>query len=380
MTDVIAVLEEVAELAPLHNRPALEAIGEARNALPDVPHVAVFDTAFHRTMPAEASTYAVPREWHDAWDIRRYGFHGLSVQWASEQVPVPRLVVCHLGGGCSVTAVQDGRSVDTTMGYSPLDGIPMATRSGSVDPEIVLHLIRTGRLDVEGVGRALESESGLLGVSGESARVDELEHSASPSATLALAVFTHRIAAAVAAMTASLGGIDALVFTAGVGEGSAAIRLDVARRLGFLGIELDEAANGRAVPDADVATPGSAVRVVVLRAREDLIAAQSRSRAARSDLRDWATGRRNTLLPCASPILSTLSRCPVVIGLRDRPRRPPRRSLRRGRRGFARGRGTGPRQRTSSVARLHRSARAAGVVACRMCTSTRSPRPARACR
>ena len=147
----IAVLEEVAELAPLHNRPALEAIGKARNALPDVPHVAVFDTAFHRTMPDEASTYAVPREWHDAWGIRRYGFHGLSVQWASEQVPVPRLVVCHLGGGCSITAVQDGRSIDTTMGYSPLDGIPMATRSGSVDPEIVLHLIRTGRLDVEGV-------------------------------------------------------------------------------------------------------------------------------------------------------------------------------------------------------------------------------------
>jgi acetate kinase len=274
-TDVIAVLEEVAELAPLHNRPALEAIGEARSALPDVPHVAVFDTAFHRTMPAEASTYAVPREWHDAWGIRRYGFHGLSVQWASEQVQVPRLVVCHLGGGCSVTAVQDGRSVDTTMGYSPLDGIPMATRSGSVDPEIVLHLIRTGRLEVEGVGRALESESGLLGVSGESARVDELERSASPSATLALAVFAHRIAAAVAAMTAALGGIDALVFTAGVGEGSAAIRLDVARRLGFLGIELDEAANGRAVPDADVAAPGSAVRVVVLHAREDLIAARA---------------------------------------------------------------------------------------------------------
>ena len=268
-------LEEVAELAPLHNRPALEAIDDARRVMPDAPHVAVFDTAFHRTIPAEAATYAVPARWRDEWGIRRFGFHGLSVQWASEQVTVPRLVVCHLGGGCSVTAVRDGESVDTTMGYSPLEGVPMATRSGSVDPEIVLHLLRSGRLGLEAIERALETESGLLGLSGESARVEELERSGSPAAELALAVFAHRVAAAVAAMAAALDGIDALVFTAGVGERSARVRRDVCARLGFLGVELDAAANERASPDADIGTSGSRVRVVVLAAREDLVAARA---------------------------------------------------------------------------------------------------------
>ena len=132
--DVLGVLDELTELAPLHNRPALAAIGEAMHVLPHIPHVAVFDTAFHRTLPDEASTYALPARWRDEWGIRRFGFHGLSVQWAAEQVRVPRLVVCHLGGGCSVTAVRDGRSVDTTMGFSPLEGVPMATRSGSMRP------------------------------------------------------------------------------------------------------------------------------------------------------------------------------------------------------------------------------------------------------
>jgi acetate kinase len=278
--DVRAALEEVADLAPLHERKALAAIDDAMQALPAVPHVAVFDTAFHRTMPEEASTYALPARWRDEWGIRRYGFHGLSVQWAAEQVRVERLVVCHLGGGCSVSAVRDGRSVETTMGFSPLEGVPMGTRSGSIDAEIVLHLLRTGKLGVEEIERALESESGLLGLSGESTHVDELERSATPAAKLALAVFGHRLAAAVASMAAALGGIDALVFTAGIGEGSAAVRADVCRRLGFLGVELDQAANEGAVPDVDVSPPGAAVRVVVVHAREDVVAA----RAARAVL------------------------------------------------------------------------------------------------
>jgi acetate kinase len=273
--DVRAALDEVADLAPLHERKALAAIDEAMEVLPDVPHVAVFDTAFHRTMPKEASTYALPARWRDEWGIRRYGFHGLSVQWAAEQVRVERLAVCHLGGGCSVSAVRDGRSVDTTMGFSPLEGVPMATRSGSIDAEIVLHLLRTGKLGVEEIERALESDSGLLGLSGESERVDELERSATPAAKLALAVFGHRLAAAVASMAATLGGIDALVFTAGIGEGSAAVRAGVCRRLGFLGVELDRAANEGAVPDVDVSPPGAAVRVVVLHAREDVVAARA---------------------------------------------------------------------------------------------------------
>jgi acetate kinase len=273
--EVTAALEALAELAPLHNRRGVAAIREAMLALPDLPHVAVFDTAFHQTMPDEASTYALPARWRKDWDIRRFGFHGLSVQWAAERVRVPRLVVCHLGGGCSVSAVRDGRSVDTTMGYSPLEGVPMATRSGSIDAEIVLHLLRTKKLDLGEIERALESESGLLGLSGETDRVEELERSPSPEAALALRVFAHRVASSVAAMATSLDGLDALVFTAGVGEGSASIRRDVCERLGFLGVELDVEANAHAVPDVDVNAQNAALRVVVLHAREDVIAARA---------------------------------------------------------------------------------------------------------
>ena len=261
-------LAALADLAPLHNHPALTAIESARRALPDAPHVAVFDTAFHATLPPEASTYALPRRFREVLGIRRYGFHGLSVQWAAEQVPVPRLVVCHLGGGCSVTAVLDGRSVDTTMGFTPLEGVPMATRAGSVDPGALLHVLRTGALTVDALDRALEHESGLVGLGG-SDDPQRLE------GTLALAVYTHRIACAVAAMAVALGGLDALVFTAGVGEGSAYVRAEICARLAFLGVELDAAANERAEPDAEVAAPASRVRVVVLRAREDLVAARA---------------------------------------------------------------------------------------------------------
>ncbi|TML19360.1 MAG: acetate/propionate family kinase [Actinobacteria bacterium] len=273
-------LRALAELAPLHNGPAIAAMDDARRLLPAVPHVAVFDTAFHATLPAEAWAYAVPRRWREEWGIRRYGFHGLSVQWAAEQVAEPRLVVCHLGGGCSVTAVRDGRSVDTTMGYSPLDGVPMATRSGSIDPEIPLHLLRAQLLRLEELEHALEHESGLLGLSGVSGSVEELQGSDDPLSRLALAVFSHRVAGAVAAMAASLGGLDALVFTAGIGENSAPVRADVCGRLGFLGVELDPDRNESARPDAEIAAQGAPARVVVLRAREDVVAA----RAARARL------------------------------------------------------------------------------------------------
>jgi acetate kinase len=276
---VRAELDALTELAPLHNAPALAAIDEARRSFPGLPHVAVFDTAFHATLPDEASTYAVPRRWREEWGIRRYGFHGLSVAWAAERVPVARLVVCHLGGGCSVTAVLDGRSVDTTMGFSPLEGVPMATRSGSIDPEILLYLQRHGRASAEELEHALEHESGLTGLGG-SAHVEELEARDDPDARLALDLFGHRVAAAVAAMTASLGGLDALVFTAGIGEGSAAVRRRVCARLGFLGIELDPSMNDKARPDADISARGSAARIWLVHAREDVVAA----RAARSVL------------------------------------------------------------------------------------------------
>jgi acetate kinase len=215
-------LHALEPVAPLHNTPALAALAEARAALPGVPHVAVFDTAFHATIPPEAATYAVPSRWREDWGIRRFGFHGLSVAWAAEQVPVPRLVVCHLGGGCSITAVRDGRSVDTTMGFSPLEGVPMATRAGSVDPGALLYVLRERKLELDELDRQLEHESGLAALGG----LDD---------PLGFAVYTYRVAGAAAAMAAALGGLDALVFTAGVGENRADVRDAVSGRLAFLG-------------------------------------------------------------------------------------------------------------------------------------------------
>jgi acetate kinase len=277
----LAGLRGLVDLAPLHNAPALSAIDEARHALPALPQVAVFDTAFHATLPDEASTYAVPERWRAQLHVRRYGFHGLSVQWAAEQVPVERLVVCHLGGGCSVSAVLEGRSVDTTMGFSPLEGVAMATRAGSLDPAAIIYLLRRGAGSLDEIEQALERESGLLGLSGLSAGVEDLERSDDPAAQLALAVYCYRIASAVGAMSVALGGLDAIVFSGGVGEGSAPVRARVCARLGFLGVRICEERNATVVPDADVASEESRVRVVVVRSREDVVAA----RAVRSVLR-----------------------------------------------------------------------------------------------
>jgi acetate kinase len=272
--EVVRQLAAAVELAPLHNAPALAAIEQARAALPDLPHVAVFDSAFHGTIPPEAATYALPARAREEWGIHRYGFHGLSVQWASELVRVPRLIVCHLGGGCSVTAVRDGRSVDTTMGFTPLEGVPMATRAGSVDPGALLYMLEH-HLTREELDRMLEHESGLLGLSGISGAVRELERSEADGARLALSVFAYRVALAVGAMTTAVRGLDALVFTAGIGEHSAVVRSAVCERLGHLGVALDADANETAILDATVSAPDSSVRVVVIRAREDLIAART---------------------------------------------------------------------------------------------------------
>jgi acetate kinase len=222
-------IERLAVLAPLQNRPALDGIRHVRDRLPDVPQVAVFDTTFHRTLPEAAATYAIPRIWREQYGIRRIGFHGLSVQWAVSQVHAPRLVVCHLGGGCSITAVRDGRSVDTTMGFTPLEGVPMATRAGSVDPGALVYLLRERLISVEELERALEHESGLAGLSdGGSGDIRD----ASP---LAVDVFVHRVAGAVAAMASACGGLDALVFTGGIGEHAADVRERIVERVRFLG-------------------------------------------------------------------------------------------------------------------------------------------------
>jgi acetate kinase len=219
---VIAAIEELRPLAPLHNEPALQAIRAAMLALPGVPHVAVFDTAFHSTIPEEASTYAIPPRWREEWGIRRYGFHGIAVQSVAEQVEAERLVVCHLGGGCSVTAVLRGRSVDTTMGFSPLEGVPMATRSGSIDPGALIYLLRERGLTVEEVDHALEHESGLTALGG----LDD---------PLGFGVYTYRIAGAVTQMATALGGLDVLAFSGGVGENREDVRAAIAKRVRFLG-------------------------------------------------------------------------------------------------------------------------------------------------
>ena len=255
-----------------------------RGSLPDLPHVAVFDTAFHETIPEEASVYAIPPRWREEFGVRRYGFHGLSVEWSVERASALlgrtglRIVVCHLGGGCSVTAVVDGRSVDTTMGFSPLEGVPMNTRSGSIDPGAMLYLLRERGVGIDALDHALNFDSGIEGLGGGSRGSRELEDAAEagdPAATLAYAVFEHRVAGAVAAMAVAAGGIDALVFTAGIGEGSERVRAHVCDRLSFLGVELDATANGGDVLDRDIAASDSPVRVLVVHAREELIAARA---------------------------------------------------------------------------------------------------------
>jgi acetate kinase len=219
--EVERAIDDLSEIAPLHNTPALKAIREAREALPDVPHVAVFDTAFHATIPERARTYAIPRAWRDDWGIRRYGFHGLAVESVVAQLDAERIVACHLGGGCSVTAVLNGRSVDTSMGFTPLEGVPMATRSGSVDPGALIHLLRHRGLSADELDQALEHESGLAALGG----LDD---------PLGFGVYTYRIAAAAAQMTMALGGIDVLAFSGGVGENRNDVRDAIATRLSFL--------------------------------------------------------------------------------------------------------------------------------------------------
>ena len=267
-------LRELVELAPLHQPKSLVGLDAGRALLPDVPHVACFDTAFHATLPPAAFTYALPRRWRERWGIRRYGFHGLSHAWASRRTQqllpgVRRVVTCHLGAGASLCAVLDGRSVDTTMGFTPLDGLVMATRSGSVDPGLLLWLEAHEGLSPHEVAHALEHESGLLGLA-DTADMRELLGRQDHDARLALEVYVHRLASCVAAMTVSLGGLDAVVFTGGVGAASAAVRHAAADRLAHLGMRLDEAANAQAEPDVDVSADDTGVRTLVVRSREDL--------------------------------------------------------------------------------------------------------------
>jgi acetate kinase len=276
-----ARIAALAELAPLHNPPGLDALAAAEDALPSVPHVATFDTAFHATLPAAAYTYPLPHDWAERWRIRRYGFHGLSHAYATaraaellaRRADELRLVTCHLGHGCSAAAVLRGRSIDTTMGFTPLDGLMMATRSGSIDPGILLHVQQHHGMSAAELDEVLNRRSGLLGVSRVSADMREViaaSRDGDARARLAIDIYVHRVRQAIGALAVTLGGVDALVFTGGVGENSAEIRAAACRGLDCLGLELDMDANARARPDADVARRGARSRILVIAAREDL--------------------------------------------------------------------------------------------------------------
>ncbi len=277
--DVEAALRALAELAPLHQAKSLAALDAVSAALPDLPAVACFDTAFHATLPAAAATYALPAEWRERWGLRRYGFHGLSHASVSRRAPELlgrdpeglRIVSCHLGAGASLCAIADGCSRDTTMGFTPLEGLVMATRCGSVDPGMLLWLLERDRLDAGALADALEHRSGLLGLSGSGDMRELLARAAGGDGTAALAVdvYVHRLRAGIAAMAAALGGLDVLVFTGGVGENSAEVRAHTVAGLAFLGLALDPELNRRCGADGEIGADAATTATLVLRARED---------------------------------------------------------------------------------------------------------------
>lgn len=295
---VVERLELVAPLAPLHNPPAVAALRHLRRLRPQTPLVACLDTAFHRTLPDAARTYALPRAWRERWGLERLGFHGLSHAHAArcaaemlgaedraESAAEPlRVVTCHLGAGASLAAVRGGDSVDTTMGFTPMEGLVMATRAGTVDPGIVLRLLREHRLSVDDVEAGLDREGGLHGLAGTADMREVLTgaEAGDERCTLALDVYVHRLRAGIAAMTAALGGIDALVFTGGIGENALAVRERAVSGLAYLGLALDTARNTTASgEDRDLSDPDAAVRTLVVNSREELEMARIAERLVR---------------------------------------------------------------------------------------------------
>jgi acetate kinase len=273
-------LEALRDLAPLHQAKSLHALDLVSRLLEGVPAIACFDTAFHAAMPPEASTYALPPEWRRRWSLRRFGFHGLSHAYASRRCaellgrPLSdvRIVSCHLGAGASLAAVRYGVSVDTTMGFTPLEGLVMATRSGSVDPGLVLWLEEHAGVPASEIASTLEHRSGLLALAGSAdlKAILEAERNGSGDAERAVGVYLHRLRGGIAAMAAAMDGLDAIVFTGGVGEHSAPIRFRAAAGLGFLGIAVDPQRNDSGTGDREISAPDASVRSFVVAAREDL--------------------------------------------------------------------------------------------------------------
>ncbi len=282
---VRAEIEALASLAPLHNRAALDGIESVAQILPGIPQVAAFDTAFHATLPPHAFLYALPYGWYERWGIRRFGFHGLSHAYcagrAAELLRRPlaemKVVTCHLGSGCSIAAIERGQSIATTMGFTPLDGLMMATRPGSVDPGLLTHLLAENRMTVADLEEALYHRSGLKGISGCSGDMREVlaaRARGDAHAALAFDLYVARLREGIGAMAASLGGIDALVFTGGVGEHASEVRAGACADFAWMGLSLDDDENANLMPDAEVAVPASRVRVLVLHTREELMVAR----------------------------------------------------------------------------------------------------------
>jgi acetate kinase len=277
---VVAAIEELVPLAPLHQPRALGLIRASLRG--DRPVVACFDTAYHRTMPAAAATYALPAAWRRRHGLRRFGFHGLSHEYVARRAPevlgrqLPRLISCHLGAGASLCAIADGRSIDTTMGFTPVDGLVMATRSGSVDPGLLMWLQTSAGVAADEISDALEHRSGLLGLSEKSGDLREvLANLDDESCRLAYDVYVHRMTGEIARMAAALGGADAIAFTGGVGEHSAPLRAAVCRQLEWLGVMLD--AENNEVPEPVISSSRAAVGLCVIASREDLtMSAQAR--------------------------------------------------------------------------------------------------------
>lgn len=283
--EVIAEVEACNDLAPLHNPANLIGVRACRQIMPDVPMVGVFDTAFHQTMPPKAYLYGIPHQYYQEHKVRRYGFHGTSHNYVSQRVhhlaeldpDNSRVIVCHLGNGASVTAVKNGKSVDTSMGLTPLEGLIMGTRSGDLDPGVIEYIAKKEHLTLEEVLKVLNKESGVLGLSGVSSDFRDLTEAmeqGNEQAAVAVEAFCYRVAKHIGAYTAALNGVDAIVFTAGIGENAAHIRSMVCDYLGFLGITIDEEKNAVRGKETEISTPDSKVSVFVIPTNEELAIAR----------------------------------------------------------------------------------------------------------
>ena len=284
--EVLKAIEECNDLAPLHNPANLIGINACRELMPGVPMVAVFDTAFHQTMPSKAYMYGLPYEYYEKYKVRRYGFHGTSHSFVSKRVAElvgkaydeTKTIVCHLGNGASICAVENGKSVDTSMGLTPLEGLVMGTRSGDIDPAIMEFLAKKENLDIAGLMNVLNKKSGVYGLSNNlSSDFRDLSEAAADGneiAELALDVFAYRVAKYVGSYTAAMNGVDNIVFTAGIGENSAIVRTMVCKYLGYLGIEIDEELNGKRGQEIIITTPESKVKVLVVPTNEELAIAR----------------------------------------------------------------------------------------------------------